>query len=172
MSDINLRKLNESDADGMLEWMHDVDIQNNFQKNMLDRTLKDVIDFINTSDTIAEDGKSIHFAIADEEDEYLGTISLKNIDFVNKNAEYAICVRKKAQGNGVAYKATKMILEKAFYEYNLKKVYLNVLESNKRAIHFYEKVGFIYEGEARKHLYLHGEYKTLKWYSILIEEFM
>lgn len=171
MSNITLRRLNESDAYGMLEWMHDADIQNNFQKSMLDRTLEDAIDFIKTSTVVAEDGKNIHFAIVDEKDEYLGTISLKNVDLDNRNAEYAICLRKKAQGKGIAYKATMEILKKAFFEYDLEKVYLNVLERNERAICLYEKIGFIYEGEARKHLYLRGEYRTLKWYSILKEEF-
>jgi len=36
----------------------------------------------------------------------------------------------------------------------------------------YERIGFVYEGAFRKHLFLRGEYKTLKWYSILREEYL
>ena len=43
---------------------------------------------------------------SDQDDEYLGTISLKNIDLKNKNAEYAISTRKKARGTGANQQAT------------------------------------------------------------------
>ena len=47
-----------------------------------------------------------HFAIIDDQDdEYLGTISLKNIDLKNKNAEYAISTRK-SKRNRCQSKAT------------------------------------------------------------------
>jgi len=47
-----------------------------------------------------------------------------------------------------------------------------VLAENKKAIHLYEKCGFVYEGEFRKHLFLKGKFRTLKWYSILREEYI
>lgn len=46
-----------------------------------------------------------------------------------------------------------------------------VLLDNKRAIYLYEKCGFTYEGEFRNHLFLRGEFKMLKWYGILREEY-
>jgi len=167
-----LRKLEIKDAEGMLEWMHDVEIQKNFRFNTDNKTLEDVIGFIAAAVTEPIEGKSIHFAIADDEtDEYLGTISLKDVDLVAKNAEYAICLRKKAQGKGIGTEATNEILKKAFYSFGLERVYLNVLAENTGAIQLYEKCGFIYEGEFRNHLFLRGNYKSLKWYSMLKEEF-
>ena len=93
---ILLRKLQEKDVPLMLEWMHDVEIQKSFQKDMLSVTEEQALDFCRLSeipDGLSQ-GISIHFAIADEDDEYLGTISLKNIDILNKMAEYAISTRK------------------------------------------------------------------------------
>ena len=55
---------------------------------------------------------------------------MKNIDLDNKKAEYAICVRKKAMGTGVAKEATLEILRIAFEEMGLNKVYLNVITEN------------------------------------------
>ena len=42
---------------------------------------------------------------------------------------------------------------------------------NKISLQMYEKAGFIYEGELRRHLFLNGEYKNLKCYSMLKEEY-
>ena len=50
-------------------------------------------------------------------------------------------------------------------------MFLNVLKDNDRAIHLYEKCGFIYEGESREHVFMNGEYKTVEWYSMLDKEF-
>ena len=168
---MKLRKLDEKDAAGMLEWMHDPEIQKFFQIDMINRTKEDVIEFIHHSRIDMAEGESIHYAIADDTDEYLGTISLKDLDLMAKNAEYAISLRKKAQGRGIASEATKELLKRAFWEFKMERIYLNVLSENRKAIQLYEKCGFVYEGEFRKHLFLKGEYKTLKWYSMLKEEY-
>lgn len=168
---MKLRKLQKTDAEGMLEWMHDSDINKNFRANMSKKTISDVLMFIKKASVTPEEGKDVHFAIASEANEYLGTISLKNFDMEAKNAEYAICIRKCGQGKGIATWATRELLRIAFDEYGLERVYLNVLSDNRRAIHLYEKCGFIYEGEFQKHLLLNGEYKSLKWYGILRDDY-
>lgn len=168
---MRLRPLEIKDAEGMLEWMRDPDIQKNFRFSAQDRTYQDVLEFISTAETRPIDGQSIHFAIADDNDEYLGTISLKNVDMNCMSAEYAISLRKCAQGKGIATWATRTLLQMAFKEFHFQRIYLNVLSDNKRAIHLYEKCGFSYEGMFRRHLYLNGEYKTLKWYGILDDEY-
>lgn len=170
---ITLRELEEKDAPLMLEWMHDPEIQKSFIKNMMGMSLQDAERFCKNAE-ISEyplDGQSIHFAIVDESDEYLGTISLKDINQLHKTAEYAISTRKKAQGRGIAKEATGLILRKAFQEYGLHRVYLNVLADNEAAIHLYEHCGFSYEGEFREHLEIEGRFVNLKWYGILQNEF-
>lgn len=168
---ITLRELQEKDSEGMLEWMHDPEIQRNFQKNMLEKSKADVLRFISEAVYYPVEGKSIHYAIADEKDEYQGTISLKNVDLINRNAEYAISLRRSAQGKGIGKEATQKLLEMAFQKFELKRVYLNVLGENIRAIRLYEKCGFVFEGEFRKHIFVAGKYQNLRWYSILDEEF-
>ena len=168
---MKLRKLEKKDAEGMLEWMHDPDSQKYFQVDMLNRTKADVIEFIHRARIDIAEGESIHYAIVDEADEYLGTISLKDLNLVDQNAEYAISLRKKAQGRGIAAEATKELLKRAFLDFKMERVYLNVLSENSRAIQLYEKCGFVYEGEFRNHIFLKGEFKTLKWYSMIKEEY-
>ncbi|NHM30001.1 GNAT family N-acetyltransferase [Neobacillus terrae] len=165
---IRLRELQMKDADGMLEWMHDPELMKNFRFDASSMTRQKVEAFIAES-LIDEVNK--HFAVVDEDDEYLGTISIKDIDPISKNGEYAIAMRKKAIGSGAALKGTKLILAKAFKEWDLEKVYLNVLTENRRAIRFYEKVGFLEEGQFKKHVLAHGSLRDLTWFAIFKEAY-
>ena len=167
-----LRKLDEKDAEGMLEWMKDPEINKNFRFSPNIKDIQDALKFIKEAETEPVDGKSIHYAIVSETDEYLGTISLKEVDLAAKSAEYAISLRRKAQGKGIGFKATKELLGKDFDQFGFHRVYLNVLSANKKAIHLYEKCGFVYEGEFRQHLLLRGEYVSLKWYGMLREDYL
>ena len=166
-----LRALCEKDVDGMLEWMHSEASKAIFQKDMSSITREQALDFIKSAAELSFESNSIHYACVDEKDEYLGTISLKNIDSVNRNAEYAVSFRKKAQGTGAALYATKEILRIAFEDIKLHSVYLNVLNTNQRANAFYKKSGFVYEGTSRENLFINGEFKSLNWYSIIESEY-
>ena len=171
---IAIRRLKEKDATLMLEWMHDPEIQKGFRKRMVDASIGDVKKFINESaneNTIVT-GMDLHYAIIDQDDDvYLGTVSLKNIDIENGTAEYAIVVRREAQRHGVAHKATMLLLDKAFFELGLRRIYLSVYSNNYSAIKLYEKCGFKFEGEFRNHFIIENECVGWKWYGILKEEY-
>lgn len=164
---MRLRQLEIKDKPYMQEWMNDSDIMACFRMNRDANNDERILNFI--SDSFTEENK--HYAIVDENDEYQGTISLKNIDLFNKNAEYAIVIRRGMISKGAAKEATNLILNIAFNELQLHKVYLNVLEDNIRAIKFYEKIGFQLEGEFKEHLYLRDKYYSLKWYAITKQAF-
>ena len=163
---MRLRELQKKDAMLMLSWMHSSNSKKVFEKDFNNYTLSDVENFIN----IKNDDKNLNFACVDEFDNYLGTVSLKNIDKDNKNAEYAIAFIEKAYGTGASKFATKEILRIAFEELNLEKVYLNVLNINERAIAFYNKMGFVEEGRFRKHVFKNDEFRDLIWYSMLAND--
>lgn len=168
---MRLRRLKEEDAPYMLEWMKDSNIQKNFRFPIEKTSIDEVMGFIRSAEIQLIDGKSIHYAIADDNDEYMGTISLKDVSLKDGNAEYAISLRKCAQGKGIGTAATREIMKLAFESFGLHRVYLNVLSDNVRAISLYERFGFVYEGEFKEHLYLRGEYKSLKWYAMLKEDY-
>lgn len=168
---INLRPLKRDDVSGMLEWMHDPSVNCFFRFDAKNMTESKALAFVEQSLKEMDEQKSFNFAIVNEKDEYLGTISLKDIDWEAKVAEYAISMRSAVQGKGIATIATQRILEVAFEQLKLNRVFLNVLSENEKAIHLYEKCGFIYEGEFRKHLLLREKLKDLKWYSMLKEEY-
>lgn len=162
---IRLRELLEKDIEGMLEWMHTPEINCFFRFDAKDMDYKKALKFVTSKRE-----EDIHFAIVNEQDEYIGTISLKDIDLIHKKAEYAISVRKGWHGSGAAKEATEQLIQYAFKELQLHRIYLNVLSDNVRAIRFYEKCGFQFEGEFKDDLFLRGEWKTLRWYAMVKAE--
>ena len=54
---------------------------------------------------------------------------------------------------------------------NMQRIELNVLEDNQRAIHLYEKVGFVKEGIKRRAKYKNGKFVNMLNYSILKDEY-
>ena len=153
----------------MLEWIKDPEIGRFFRFDAEAATAESQAAFVQAAQQ--ETAETLHLACVDENDEYLGTVSLKEIDHVNGTAEYATAFRRAAQGSGAAAFATEEILRIAFGRLGLQRVYLNVLTDNARAARFYEKVGFVREGEFRSHFLLRGQRKNLLWYAILKEEF-
>lgn len=160
---IVLRNLDLSDAELMLEWMKNPDIYEKMQYDPAKQSKESCISFIKNS---WQDEDNLHYAISNLENEYYGTISLKNIDIKNKNAELGIVLHPKAMGKGISTEALKLIANKAFEELNLHKIYLYVRKDNERAVRFYKKNGWEYEGEFKEHLWIHGEYKDIYWFSL------
>jgi RimJ/RimL family protein N-acetyltransferase len=73
-------------------------------------------------------------------------------------------------GKGYGTDALRVILRFAFQELNLRRVSLDAFEYNPRAIHSYEKVGFVHEGRARGYLNREGKRWDLIFMGILQEE--
>ena len=134
---MKLRKLELSDAPLMLEWMHDKSVVEDLRTNFLSKTLEDCENFIKNS---WNDENNINVAIVDEDNVYMGTVSLKNIK--DNTAEFGITVRKAAMGKGYAIEGMKEMLRIAFEEMGIHSVYWCVSPDNHRAVRFYDKNEF------------------------------
>ena len=133
---MKLRNLKKEDAPLMLEWMHDADVVKWLQANFASKTLADCEAFIESSQDSQTD---LNLAIVDDNDEYMGTVSLKHIDRENKTAEFAITIRSKAMGKGVSKYGMQEIIRLGLNEYGLDAIYWCVSIENERAVRFYEK---------------------------------
>lgn len=169
MSKFSLRPLMEKDAVHMCEWMTDPSIVCFFRFDSSAVSEESCRSFINSANN---DENCRHFAIVNESDEYLGTISLKDIDYTKMQAEYAISTRSCAHGTGAAAVATKEIFRIAFEELRLEKVYLNVLADNLRANGFYRKIGFSFDSLEKNALNIKGKDKDLNWYYISKDKYL
>jgi RimJ/RimL family protein N-acetyltransferase len=166
-----LRKLQLSDAPLMLAWMHDQNVTEHLRADFTSKTIEDAEHFITESQKEFDDNQSdvrgdIHLAIATDEDEYMGTVSLRNI--ANGSAEFAITVRAEAMGRGYSWFGMESILEKAFTELELESVYWCVSRANQRAVRFYDKHNFHEVLDIpQKVLDRYKDIDNLKWYSVL-----
>lgn len=131
---MQLRALQEKDAPLMLEWMHDPSVVKDLQANFAEKTMDDCLAFIRYSQTATED---IHLAITNDEDEYMGTVSLKHLH--DGAAEFAITIRAGAMGKGFSAYGMQEIIRRGFAQYGLNKIYWCVSPKNQRAVRFYDK---------------------------------
>ncbi|HAA2394442.1 TPA: spermidine N1-acetyltransferase [Listeria monocytogenes] len=88
----------------------------------------------------------------------VGLVELMEIDYIHRRAEFQIIIDPKFQGHGYAVSATKLAMKYAFQVLNMHKLYLVVDKVNEKAIHVYEKVGFIREGELIDEFFVDGTY--------------
>ena len=158
-----LRKLKLEDAPLMLAWMHDRSVTEKLRTDFAKKTLLDAEGFIKQSWT---DEKNINLAIASDEDEYMGTVSLKHIE--DGTAEFAITVRSEAMGRGYSWFGMEGIIEKAFAELDLECVYWCVSRENTRAVRFYDKHNFHEALDIPENIIQrYAGIENLKWYSVL-----
>ena len=162
---MRLRDLELKDAPLMLEWMHDENVVEKLRGNFKEKTLQDAEKFILSS---VNKKKDIHLAIVSDEDEYMGTVSLKSIDRSNNSAEFAITVRKSAMGRGYSWWGMEEIIRLAFEKYGLENVYWCVSRANDRAVRFYDKHNFHEAVDISSNILARYEgMDDLKWYSVL-----
>lgn len=96
-------------------------------------------------------GNTVYFHLRTlADDTFIGFVVLHSIEWNNQSALMAIGIGEAAyRGKGYGGDALRLILNYAFQELNLYRVGLDVIASNERAVHAYEKAGFRHEGACR-----------------------
>ena len=143
--------------------MHDKNVTESLRTDFSSKTIEDAENFIESS---WSDTNNLHLAIVSDEDEYMGTVSLKHIE--NNTAEFAVIVRAEAMRRGYSWFGMESIIEKAFNEMGLESVYWCVSRENLRAVRFYDKHNFHEALDIpQKVLDRYDGLGNLKWYSVL-----
>ena len=101
--------------------------------------------------------KELFFAIiGKEQNEFMGVVSLHEIDWRNSNAYVAFSIGKDYWGKGYTTEAVGLIVEYSFYFLNLRKLRSSVLRPNVASIRVLEKNGFSLCGTFERHSYAPG----------------
>lgn len=97
------------------------------------------------------DPSRLDFAIVAAEGRHLGNCGLSSIDRARREAElwlYIGAPQDRRSGFGTA--AVRLLLNKAFAELGLSRVYLRVVAENAPALAFYKKLGFVEDPKLRQ----------------------
>lgn len=99
------------------------------------------------------------FVITDQHDRAIGHAALYRIDPEVGSAEFGILLGDQAVwGKGVGTRVTRFLVEHGFDTLGLHRIFLEVLATNERAQHVYEKLGFVVEGRLREHQFKEGRH--------------
>jgi RimJ/RimL family protein N-acetyltransferase len=102
------------------------------------------------------------------DDRRIGNTALRNVDRENGSAEMSIVIIDKAyQGRGFGTDALNCLVDFAFGELRLERVYLHVFDFNARAMRSYEKAGFQTDAILRHARFHRGQHHDVHLMSIL-----
>jgi diamine N-acetyltransferase len=101
----------------------------------------------------------------------IGDLGFNEIDRLHRNAEIGIAIGDKRFWNqGFGTEAMSLMVRYGFNDLNLHRIYLQVYETNPRAIRSYEKAGFVREGVMREAVFKDGRYINVVLMSVLRPE--
>jgi len=102
---------------------------------------------------------------------YIGSCQLHNISLNQHTAELQIHTGHIAEhGHEYSPQIISLLLDFAFKDLNLNRVYLHVFSNNAAAIRVYEKAGFVREGILRQAAHIDGKYLDVMVMGILRQE--
>jgi RimJ/RimL family protein N-acetyltransferase len=100
-------------------------------------------------------------------DDYVGQCSVNQIYWPAKNGRLFIVIKKDAQGRGYGPTAVRRLIDLAFGEVGLIKLWLIVRRDNRDAQAMYLKLGFDFEGVLKAEYCVGGKYYDMVRMSIL-----
>lgn len=167
-NNVSLRAMTEKDTDNIVRWRNNPRVREYF----ISRSLFTPESHLNWFHTRVQTGEVAQFIIVDTDaGKDVGSVFLRDIDPENKKGEYGIFIGEDdCRGKGIGSAAAKLILDYAFDELKLNRVFLRVFENNKRAIRSYEKVGFKYEGTFRDDVIIDGTAYNMVYMAVLKDE--
>lgn len=107
-------------------------------------------------------GKASYAIRSEVDNRILGIVQLQNIHPIHRHAEVSIRIGdQNDRQKGLGSEALRKIVQIAFNELNLKRVFTHVWADNPRAIRAYENAGFMPEGVMPSHVFIRGEWKDV-----------
>lgn len=158
-------------AEEYLRWLNDIDIVKPIASPILLEPKG--LDFIEESFRRFSAENSRGFFIKDLTDgKFIGTAKIDKIDSYNKSAEIGIMIGDKTRwGKGIATQAYKILMDYAFCEMKLHRVWGGTNSLNTAMHKTFLKLGFTQEGTLRMASLIEGVYTDNYLYGILDNEY-
>ena len=125
---------------------------------------------INWFESLVDDKSVCMFAV-ESESHLIGVCGLIGINWVDRHAELSIYVGPEvARRTGNGKEIVGKLLEIAFTELNLNRIWLECYEFNQTGLRLFESCGFITEGILKNHVFKMGKYCSSIMMGILKSE--
>jgi len=166
---IVLRPLLPSDFPKIVKWTNDPDVGHYMDDDGYPETLKDCQEWYKS---IRSNRQSKRLIIATRQGQAIGDVELDHITWRSREAELRIRIGEaEYRGKGYGIETVTALLNFAFSDMGLVRVYLRVASDNEAAINCYEKAGFRKEGKLVRNQKEPGLQRKIYLMCILRDEF-
>lgn len=169
---VRLRRVDPTkDLDDRYRWMNDPEVVRHLGMRPARLSRDEIREFLEKASKSA--AESAEFAIETRDGRHIGGCSLRAFNHTAHSAEFAIVIgESEYRGKGYGSEVTRMMVQMAFEEFNLNRVWLQVSAANPVAIKAYENAGFVREGLLRQYGYVAGAYYDALIMAILRSDYM
>ena len=152
-----LRPLVEEDIPHFFKWMNDPEVTQ-YLRTYLPMSIAQEKDWLDQISRPKPD--SVTLAIVDKETgKIIGSMGMTGISHKNRIATTGASIGDKEYwGKGYGTEAKMLLLDFAFNEMNLRKIYSDVIAYNKRSIAYSEKCGYVEEARLKNYYFRKGKY--------------
>ena len=178
---ICLRLMTEDDTDNIVKWRNSDAVRTHFiyQKLFTRQSHEQWIE------NMIKPGKVVQMIICECEEQTpadtavgadkahvtgrpIGSVYIRDIDTTHHKGEYGIFIGEgDARGKGIGTRAAKLMIQYAFEELKLHRLFLRVFADNAQAIGSYEKAGFVKEACLKDDICIDGVYRDIVLMAIL-----
>jgi len=102
--------------------------------------------------------KNKKYFIVYDDSKRIGVIRMDEIDYINRSMRVGCDISPEHRGQGFGTETMKMVVDYCFNFLNMHRLWLCVLEYNKKAIKIYDNVGFKKEGKYKQAIFRKGKY--------------
>jgi RimJ/RimL family protein N-acetyltransferase len=165
---VTLRAITPADYPRLLEFVQEVEFE--LQSSARPPAPITLAAFTEFFDGVIRDEDRIRFAIQ-ADGIVIGDCGLKHLNRIDGTAELGIGIGDRAyHGRGFGRETMTLLVDYAFRLANFRRIWLEVLADNERAIRCYGAVGFVVEGRQREHAWSDGRYVDVVQMGLLRSE--
>lgn len=170
---IRLRALNADDANS--RFAHSLDSISREEFNIgieLPSTVEAQRTWLEKSGGCKQVNGMIVFAIETHQKEYVGIVTISNIDERHGTFGFSMIIDRQHRRKGYAEDAVRLMLKYGFMERRFHKCNSSCASYNTASAELHRKLGFIQEGTLREVSYWNGEHHDELLFGLLFEEYL
>jgi RimJ/RimL family protein N-acetyltransferase len=170
---IRLRALNSDDAGS--RFAHSLDSISREEFNIgieLPTTVELQKAWLEKYDGCKQVDDKIIFAIETHEQQYVGLVTINDIDERHGKFGFSMIVDRPYRKRGYAEDAVRLILKYGFMERRFHKCNSSCASYNTASAQLHQKLGFVQEGRQRKEWFWNGEHHDELIFGLLLDEYL